>query len=105
MIGSGGLRAWLGGGLGSSLGNGGGELFRLDRIFIGKKSGRKFGDAFTGGEGEGAVSQPSSTIGIRKFLGDFFVHIEGGFCFIIATKDFGQFHENSQAVAIVFFAE
>ncbi len=105
MIGSGGLRAWLGGGLGSSLGNGGGELFRLDRIFIGKKSGRKFGDALSGGEGEGAVSQPSSAIGLRKFLGDFFVHIESGFCFVVATKDFGQFHENSQAVAIIFFAE
>ena len=38
-------------------------------------------------------------------MGDFFVHIEGGFCFIVATKDFGEFHQNSEAVAILFFAE
>ena len=38
-------------------------------------------------------------------MGDFFVHIEGGFRFVVATKDFGQFHQNSEAVAILFFAE
>ena len=98
MIGCGGLGAGICGRLGGRFGHRGSELFRLDRILVGLEGGREFRNSLAGGKGEGAVSQAGPAICLRKFLGDFLIHPEGGFRFLVPTENFGKFHHNAETV-------
>ena len=38
-------------------------------------------------------------------MGNFFVGIESGFCFVVSPKHLGQLHEQAKAIGTLFFTQ
>ena len=74
-------------------------------IFIGEECGWQVGNSLARGKGERAIAHACSPICFGKFLGNFFVDLESGFCFVVSPKHLGQLHEQAKAIGTLFFTQ